>query len=46
MRNINEENIVSNDNDKTNEKYVNNKVREEDVTQRQLTGKQIEEKME
>ena len=46
MRNINEENIVSNDNDKTNEKYVNNKVREEDVTQRQLTGKQIEKKME
>ena len=31
---------------KQNEKYVNNKVREEDVTQRQLTGKQIEKKME
>ena len=48
MRNINEEhiekqqeNVVSNDNDKTNKENANNKVREEDVTQRQSTGKQI-----
>ena len=48
MRNINEEhiekqqeNVVSNDNDKTNKENANNKVREEDATQRQSTGKQI-----
>ena len=53
MRNINEvrikkqqEIVVSNDNDKTNKENVNNKVREEDVTQRQSTGKQIEKNME
>ena len=53
MRNINEEhiekqqeNVVSNDNDKTNKENVNNKVREKDATKRQLTGKQIEKKME
>ena len=53
MRNINEEhiekqqeNVVSNDNDKTNKENVNKKVREEDATQRQSTGKQIEKKTE
>ena len=53
MRNINEvrikkqqEIVVSNDNDKTNKENVNNKVRQEDVTQRQSTGKQIEKNME
>ena len=52
MRNINEEhiekqqeNVVSNDNDTANKENVNNKVREEDATQRQSTGKQIEKKM-
>ena len=41
MRNINEEhiekqqeNVVSNDNDKANKENLNNKVREEDATQR------------
>ena len=41
MRNINEEhiekqqeNVVSNDNDKTNKENVNNKVREKDATKR------------
>ena len=53
MRKINQEhiekqqkNVVINDNDKTNKENVNNKVREEDATQRQSTGKQIEKKME
>ena len=48
MRNINEEhiekqqeNVVSNDNGKTNKENANNKVREEDATQRQSTEKQI-----
>ena len=53
MRNINQEhiekqqeNVVSNDNDKTNKENANNKVREEDATQRQSTGKQIKKKIE
>ena len=53
MGNINEEHIekqqkivVSNDNDKTNKENLNSQVKEEDVTQRQSTGKQIEKKRE
>ena len=53
MRNINEEhiekqqeNVVSNDNYKTNKENVNNNVRKEDATERQSTGKQIEKKTE